>query len=106
MAVKEHNVPFAKVREERRDEVETWKATTSLSEATLAKLREETSVTVSKLRSERDNAAASHHELLSSFHRVVKAHKERKGKVAETLVKLHKVYDDDCKVPVEAQGVE
>lgn len=57
---KEHIVASANVREERQDEVEAWKVTTSRSEATLAKVRDETSDDVEKLPFEWDSAAARH----------------------------------------------
>lgn len=71
MATEEHDAAFAKVSEERQEEVEAWKATTSRGEATLVKVFGETSAEVNKLRSERDSAAASHHELLAFICRAV-----------------------------------
>lgn len=61
---------------------------------TLAKLCEEKSVIVKKLRSERDSSATLHRELLSSIRLVVKPREERMGKV---FVKLCKFYDEGCK---------
>lgn len=90
LAKKEHNVVFAKIREEHQDEVEAWKATASQSKRTLAELREETSVTASKLRSKCESAAALHHKLFPSIHLVVKACEERKDKAADTLDELRK----------------
>lgn len=60
----------------------------------MSKFLEETSATVDKLPSEYDSEAASYHELLTSFRRILKAHEERKDKAANTLVKLRKVCDD------------
>lgn len=91
MTKKEHNVELGKVREKLLDEVEFWKAMTSRSESISAKLREETSVTVSKLRSELDSTAARHNELLASIRRVFKTPEERKDKVAVTLVTLRRI---------------
>lgn len=49
-ATKEYIVASTKVREELQDEVETWKATTSQSKASLTKLRKEMSVEVKNLK--------------------------------------------------------
>lgn len=60
LATKEHNVLLAKDREERQDEVDEWKGMTSPSEATLAKVCDETSAEVEKLHSDQNRAAARH----------------------------------------------
>lgn len=72
-----------------------WKATASRSKTTLAKVRDEASVEVSKGRSELNTSAARHHQLLVSICRVVKGYEARKDKV-----KLYKIYDDGRKVTV------
>lgn len=73
---------------------------TSRNEATLAKLSEETSVTTSKLESERYRAAASAYELLASIHLVVKTNETREDKADETLIKLRKIYADGRRATV------
>lgn len=97
----ESNVTLKKVRQERQDEVEAWKATTSHDDPTLAKLREEKSATVDPLLSKRDSAAARHHKLLALIRHVVKAREERDDKAVGTLVKFRIVYDDGRKASVE-----
>lgn len=62
--------------------------------ATLAKVREETSAKANKLCSDRNRAAARHHEPLAFIPRVVKGREERKDKAADTLLKLCKVFDE------------
>lgn len=66
------------------------------------KLQEETSVEVSKKRSECHGAPARHHKLLVSISHIVKARKERKDKAVATLLNLCKIYNDERKVTVEA----
>lgn len=61
----EKQFALAKVREERQDEIDAWKDTTSRGEATLEKMREEMSGTMDMLRAEHDVAAACHPELLA-----------------------------------------
>lgn len=102
LAAREHNVDLAKVRELWWEEVEVWKATTSWSEAALAKVRDETSAEVKRLRFERDIASARHHELLASICDNLKACEERKDNMAGALVKLRKNYEEGRKVTTEA----
>lgn len=56
--------------------------------------------------SERDSAAARHHELSLSIRRIAEARELRKYKAAATLAKLRKVYEDRRKVQVEAHVEE
>lgn len=67
---------------------------------------DETSAEVNNLCSERDSAAASHHELLAAICRAVKVREERKDKATEILVKLRKIYHYGRKVTVEPHVVE
>lgn len=90
LATKEHSVALAKVREEHLNEDEAWKATTSWGKVTLWKVGKLVSVAVSKLRSERESAAARHHNLLASIRLVFKAYDEQKDKAASDLMKLQK----------------
>lgn len=69
-------------------------------------MREETSVEVSELRSERNNAVAHHHELLASIRCVVRARKDLKDKAAGTLMRLRKIHDDGRKDTVETHVAE
>lgn len=106
LATKEHNVALAKVREEPQVKFEAWKATTSRDKSTSPKVLDKMSVEVSKLRCRRDCVGEFHHELLGSIRRVVRARDELMDKVAETLVKLRKIYDDGRNVAVKAQVAE
>lgn len=72
----------------------------------MARSFDETSADISKLRFERDSAAAHHHELVDTVHRVVKAREELKDKVANTHVMLQKIYDDGSKVTMESHEME
>lgn len=102
----EQNVALENAREEGLDDVKMWKATTSQGEATLAKVHEETSVEMSKLWRECVAAAARQHKLLASILRVVKTCEERKDKVAGTLMKLRKTYDDGRMLTADALVAE
>lgn len=73
-----------------------------MSEATTVKVRKGTPIEVKQFRSDRDSAAARHHELLASIRRVSKAREEQKQKAAITLMKFRKIYDHGRKVTVEA----
>lgn len=64
-------------------------------------MRLETSAEVIKLRSERNSATVRRQKLL-----VFKAREERKNKVAETVVKLHKIFDEGRKVMVDLHMTE
>lgn len=76
------------------------------SKATLAKGRDGMSAEIKKSHSERDSAAGSHHGLLASIRRFVKAVEERKDKSADTLVKPCTIYDESNKVTVEVHVEE
>lgn len=103
---KENSNALARVHEERQDEVKTCKVTTSRNRATLAKVRDESSPEVHKLRSERDGPAARHRKLLASIRLVVKAREQRNGKAADIVVKLRRVYDEGRRVTVDAHVAE
>lgn len=102
LATKQHNFALARVREERQDEFRVWKASTLWIEVTIAKVSEETSIDMRKLRSESNSTVTRHHELLTSIRRVVKAREVREDKAADTLVKLPKFYDGGRKVTMKA----
>lgn len=93
LVLEKHSVALAKVHGERHGEAKALKTTTLRSEATLAKVHDQTSSEFKKLHSERDSAAVRHFELLASTRRVVKAREERKDRAIDALVKQRKIYD-------------
>lgn len=106
LATKNPSVAFANVPEKWQKQVEAGKAATSQSEKTFAKVSDETSAEVCKLRSKRDNTAARHHKLLASIRRVVMPRKERNDKVSHALLMLHKIYGDGHMFTVETHVAE
>lgn len=94
------------VREERQDELDLLRAAGLQREAIIAEVREVTLAEVTKMRSERNSAAARHHELFVCIRRIVEACKKRKDKAPETLAKFRKVYEEWRKVRVEAHVVK
>lgn len=73
LATKEHIDSLATAREERQDEIEPWKATTSQREVTFAKVREISTTELGIVRCEGDKAAARHHAMVASICRDSKA---------------------------------
>lgn len=106
LAKVEEKVVLAKVLEERKDKFEALKVTMSQSGATLLMMRNETSSTVDKLRSEGDSALALHKKLLLAIRLMVKSQKERKDKAADTSIKLRKIYVKGRKIMVEPHVAE
>lgn len=56
--------------------------------------------------SERDNAAACHHDLIATNFCVFNTREERIDTATDTLVKVRKKYDEGRKVTVEAHVAE
>lgn len=76
------------------------------SQATLAKVRDETLAGAQKWRSELDSAAARHYELLASARRAAKARQDCQDKAPDTLLILHKIYNECRMVMVKAHAAE
>lgn len=86
------------VRKEWEGKIDSWRMTASQDEAATAKVSEEASAEVIKVRPDRDCAAACHHVDSLPIRRTVEAHKKRKGRAADVFSKLRKVYDEGRKV--------
>lgn len=76
------------------------------SDTTFARVHDETSSELNKLRYEWDIAVARHHELLASSHCVVKAHEARINTAADSIVEPSKIYDEGLKVTMKTNVVE
>lgn len=71
LAKVDQNIASPKVKGKRQDEFEAWNASISRNEAVLAKLQEETSFTVSKLRTESDSDGERQRKQIASIRRIV-----------------------------------
>lgn len=96
---KKHNVALVEVRKERNDEVEAWKVTKPQSEASLAKMIEETSATGKNCD---PSAVVLLHVIMNWF--LPSAVLSRLAKCEKiwrpTLAQLRNIYVDGCRVTV------